>query len=163
MNPRNAAEIALGVAAVWLIVSRIPELVMSLAFLPAGPDGLFRWIGVVHAGLVVLCGLGLAHLRRRIASWLVPVAQPDLTGPIAGFQSAAFSVIGVILVADGLSDLFHQLAISTLNVGRPSAGPLARIAVGLALFVGARGIVAIWQSLRTAGLPSRDRDDGGAA
>jgi hypothetical protein len=164
MNPRSAAEIAFGVAGVWLIVSRIPDFGVSLAFSLAGPDGLLRWLGVVHVGLVAVCGLGLVLLRRRLASWLVPMAQPDLTGPIAGFQAAAFSVIGLLLVARGLSDFLARLAVSVSGAWRPSfeefVRPLAQIAVGLGLFLGARGFVTIWQSLRVAGRPRGETDDG---
>ncbi len=68
MNPRNAAEIALGVAGVWLIVSRIPDLGVSLAFLPREADGSLPWFVIVHVGLVIVCGIGLLLSRPRIAS-----------------------------------------------------------------------------------------------
>jgi hypothetical protein len=166
MNPRNAAEVALGVAGVWLIVSRLPELGLSLAFSPRHPDGSLSWIGLVSVGLVVGCGLGLVLLRRRIASWLVPMPQPELRGSVAGLQAVAFSVVGVFLLARGLADFLARLTLSASDVWGSSierfAAPLAEVVVGLALFVGSRRLAVIWQSLRTAGLPSGGKDDGAA-
>jgi hypothetical protein len=166
MNPRNAAEIALGVAGVWLIVSRMPELGLGLVFTPRQPDGSLSWIVLVLVGLVILCGLGLVLLRHRIASWLVPMPQPDLTGSVAGMQAVAFSVVGVFLLADGLAGLLAQLTMLVSDAWGSSverlAAPLAQVAVGLALFLGARRLATIWQSLRTAGRPNGDRDGGAA-
>jgi hypothetical protein len=165
MNPRNAAEIALGVAGVWLIASRLPELGLSLVFSPRDPDGSLSWIGLVSVGLVLLCGVGLVLLRYRIASWLVPVAEPELRGSVAGLQAVAFSVIGVFLLARGLASFLARLTLSPHVWGsliERLAAPLAEILVGLALFVGARRLTAIWHSLRTAGLPSGGKDDGAA-
>lgn len=162
MNPRNAAEIAIGVAGLWLIVSRIPDLGVSLAFSPREPDGSLPWFVVVHVGLVIVCGIGLLLLRRRIASWLVPESRPDLGGSVAGFQAAAFSVVGVFLLAEGLSDFLAQLTLSAPEGGSWSfdrvARPLAQIAVGLGLFLGARGMATTWQFLRSAGRAAGKRD-----
>jgi hypothetical protein len=166
MNPRNAAEVALGVAGVWLIVSRMPELGLSLVFTPRQPDGSFSWIVLLLIGLVILCGLGLVLLRHRIASWLVPMPQPDLSGSVAGIQAVAFSVVGVFLLAHGFAGLLAQLAMLVSDTWGSSverlATPLAQVAVGLALFLGARRLATIWQSLRTAGRPTGDRDGGAA-
>ena len=166
MNSRHAAEIALGVAGVWLIVSRTPELGLGLVFSPRQPDGSLSWIAIVAVGLVILCGLGLVLLRHRIAAWLVPMPQPDLGGSAAGVQAVAFSVVGVFLLAHGLAGFLAHLAMLVSDTWGSSverlAPPLAEIAVGLALFVGSRRLAAVWQSLRTAGPPSGDKDDGAA-
>jgi hypothetical protein len=166
MTPRNAAEIALGVIGVWLIVSRVPELGVTVAFYVREPDESIPWFLVVHLGLVIVCGLGLWLLRHRIASWLVPEPQADLSDSVAGLQAAAFSVIGLFMLAEGLAGLLAQLITSVTDVGGSLnggfAGPLAKIAVGLPLFLGARGLATIWQSLRTAGLPRGDRGAGAA-
>ena len=166
MSPRNAAEIALGVAGVWLIVSRSPDLGVSLAYSVIESDGSVPWFVLVHVGLVIMFGLGLVLLRHRIAAWLVPISQPDLSGSVAGLQAAAFSVVGVFLLAQGLAgslaralgDLFRLPDLSV----QPLALPLAQIVVGLAVFLGARSLVNIWQSLRTAGRPNGDGDAGSA-
>jgi hypothetical protein len=68
-----------------------------------------------------------------------------------------------VLLARGLSDLLAQLALSTSSDGRALSGgyatPLAQIVVGLALFLGARALAGMWQSLRPAERSSgHDRD-----
>ena len=161
MNPRNAAEIALGLAGIWLIVSRLPELGVSLVASIKNPDGSVPWFVLVHLGIMIGCGLGLVFLRHRIAAWLVPMPQPDFKGSVAGLQAAAFSVVGLFLLAQGMAEFLARLTVSGSDAGVSSAerfaGPLAQIVVGLAIFLGTRGLVGIWQSLRTAGLSSRDR------
>ncbi len=87
MNPRNAAAIALGVAGVWLVVSRFPELGVSLVYSAMEPDGSIPWFVLVHVGLVIVCGFGLLLLCHRIATWLVPTCQPDLNDSVAGLQA----------------------------------------------------------------------------
>jgi hypothetical protein len=164
MNPRNAAEIALGVAGVWLIVSRLPEFGVSLVAPLWSPDGSVPWFVLVHLGVVIGCGLGLLFLRHRIAAWLVPMPQPDLRASVSGLQAAAFAVVGLFLLGQGLAELLAQLTLSAAEAGGWSlgrfAGSLAQIAVGVGLFLGARGLAGVWQSLRTAGLPNGDRDTG---
>src|SRR3954465_12626925 len=91
MNPRPAAEVAFGVAGVWLMVSRIPDFGLNLALWPVGPDGVLHWVGVIHFALIVLCGVGLLRFRRALAAWLVPVPEPAVAGPVPGLQAAAFA------------------------------------------------------------------------
>ncbi|MFL5449858.1 MAG: hypothetical protein ACJ8A6_09155 [Gemmatimonadales bacterium] len=155
MNPRSAAEVAFGVAGIWLMVSRIPDFGLNLALWPVGPDGVLHWVGVIHFALVVICGAGLLRFRRVLAAWLVPMADPDVVGPVAGLQAAAFSIVGVVLLARGLAELLGRLAVS---LGSPGHIPLdwlaisiAQITIGLLLFLGARGLAQIWRGLRERG------------
>jgi hypothetical protein len=148
MTPRQAAEIALGVAGVWLIVSRIPDFGTSLALWPVGPDGTLHWIGVIHFVLVVGTGFALLLLRRRLAGWLV-APDPGVTGPLPGLQAAAFSVVGIILLAQGLADLLGRLAMALPSWAGVSltwlAVAIAQVLVGLTLFLGAGRLSAWWQ------------------
>jgi hypothetical protein len=152
VNPRSGVETALGVAGIWLMVSRIPEFGTSLALWPVGPDGTLHWVGVIHFTLVVGCGLGLLLLRRSIAARLIPAEQPDLTGSVPGLQAAAFSVIGVVLFARGLADLLGRVVMAVSYSGPISvswfAPAVAQMIVGVGLFLGARGLVSLWHSVR---------------
>ena len=73
MNPRNAAGIALGVAGVWLIVSRLPEFGVSLVAPLWSPDGSVPWFVLVHLGVVIGCGLGLLF-RVGACCWTGKIA-----------------------------------------------------------------------------------------
>jgi hypothetical protein len=134
------------------MVSRIPEFGTTLALWPVGPDGTLHWVGVIYFTLIVGCGLGLLLLRRSIAARLVPAEQPDLSGSVPGLQAAAFSVIGVVLFGRGLADLLGRLVMAVSYSGPISvswfAPAVAQVIVGLALFLGARGLVTVWHSIR---------------
>ncbi len=162
MNPRSAAEVAFGVAGIWLVVSRIPDILLTLWFSAGEPAAIGRWVGLIHFGLVAGCGLGLVVLRRWLARWLVPVSEPALAGSIPGLQAAAFSVIGLLFVAHGLADLLGRLAMLLSDpqpVSLPRvAPPLVQLTVGLAIFGGARGLVKVWRAGRAAGLSQADSD-----
>jgi hypothetical protein len=96
--------------------------------------------------------LGLLLLRHSIAARLVPTEEPDLTGSVSGLQAAAFAVIGVVLVARGLADVLGRLVMAISYSGPISvswfAPGVAQVIVGLTLFLGARGLVTVWHSIR---------------
>src|SRR3954469_6585076 len=152
MNPRSAAEVAFGVAGIWLMVSRIPDFGLNLALWPVGPDGVLHWVGVIHFSLIVVCGFGLLRFRRALAAWLVPTAEPEVAAPIAGLQATAFSIVGGVLLAHGVAELLGRLAVSLWSPGHIPLDwlsiAIAQVIVGLLLFLGARGLAHIWRALR---------------
>ena len=165
MNSRHGAEIALGVAGVWLIASRLPEIVMTVVIsLTQRNDGQ-RWMAMAAVGLTILCAAGLVLLRHRIAAWLVPTPQPVSGGTATGTQAIAFSVLAVFLVARGVTH-FLGLAMSRSDAGvwqiERLATTVVEIAIGVALFVGSRRLAATWESLRTVGLRGGEPRDAGA-
>ena len=166
MNSRQAAEIALGVAGVWLIASRTLQAGFSLVVGLTQPWGALSWAPIAYVGLALLCGLGLVMLRHRIAAWLVPTPQPIPGGVATDAQAIAFSVLAVYLVAHGLSGVAGGLPLlRSYVVSGPIerlAAPLAEIIVGVALFVGSRRLAATWESLRTVGLRGGEPRDAGA-
>jgi len=121
MNMRKAAEVAFGVAGVWLIVASIPALVFTLKFPSPNQSGELRGMVFVQLGLVLLCGLGLVFLRRRFAAWLVPSDDAVLEGSTSGLQAAAYSVIAVLSFTRGLRDLIAQLVLGGQALGDAGA------------------------------------------
>ena len=154
MNMRKAAEVAFGVVGVWLIVesiAAIPALVISLTLASEDLTDPLRWLGFVQIGALLLCGLGLLRLRRRLAAWLVPNEEAVLEGSTAGLQAAAYSVIAVLSLAHGVRELIAQLVLTGTggaDTWRLYVSPVTQIVIGLVLFFGARGLVTIWQSSR---------------
>lgn len=73
-------------------------------------------------------------------------------------QSIAFSVAGIVIIADALPMLFSTIIRSQLNdyrqmeqlIGIGSQG--LKLFIGIWLFLGSRGIVGLLRSLRTAGV-----------
>ena len=143
MTLRNATETALGLAGVWLIVSRLPDLLVSLVFAP--DQALFV---LADVGLMAACGVGLMVYRRRLARWLAPADEPESTYSVAVLQTAAISVIGVLLAVSGLSTILAQFVVSVADWRWPLdtySRSLIKLAIGLALFLGARRLVTWWQ------------------
>jgi hypothetical protein len=162
VNARAAAEVAFGVVGIWLIVSRIPDALLTIVALQSDPGAPLRWLGATHLGIATVCGVGLIALRFRLASWLVPESDLELSGSIPGLQAAAFSVVGLFLLSHGLADLVGRLVLAaTTNEDRSFwrfALPLVHVTVGLAVFIGAPILVSLW---RTAGsMRSEDREGG---
>jgi len=102
--------------------------------------------------LLLATGVGLLALRRRLAAMLAPQTEAAEEGNgTGGVQAAAIAVIGVYFFAVGLQMFVaDQLMQRDLGFHKSMQGP-TEMTVGAALFLGARGIVAVWQWLRTAG------------
>ena len=148
MTLRNATETALGLAGVWLMVSRFPDLLVSLVF-AEGRAGELRLV-LSDLGLITAVGVGLIIFRRPLAQWLAPAAEPESTDSVAILLAAAVTVIGVLLAVTGLSTILAQLVISVGDWRWPLglyARSLVKLAMGLALFLGARRLVIFWQRL----------------
>ena len=146
MTLRNATETALGLAGVWLMVSRFPDLLVSLVFTQGQASELL--FVLADLGLIAACGLGLLVYRRRLARWLAPEAELEITDPVAVLLAAAISVIGVVLAVSGLSAILAQLVVSVGDWRWPLglySRSLVKLAIGLALFLGARRLVILWQ------------------
>jgi hypothetical protein len=151
VNSRTSAEVAFGVAGIWLIVSRIPDALLTLVAMQSDPNAQLRWLGGIHFGIAILCGLGLIVLRFRLASWLVPRADGELTGSVPGLQAAAFSVVGLLLLSRGFADLLGRLVLAAATTEDRSfwrfALPLVQVTVGLAVFLGAPVLVSLWRAV----------------
>jgi hypothetical protein len=161
MTLRKATETALGFAGVWLIASRVPDVVVSLVFAQGQASDVLLMLA--DLGLITAVGVGLIIYRRRLAQWLAPADELASIDSVAVLQAAAISVIGVLLAVSGLSGILSQLVVSVADWRWPLGlytRSLVKLAIGLALFFGARRIVILGQSLAT-GTPWRDRNAPG--
>jgi len=72
-----------------------------------------------------------------------------LSGSTAGLQAAAFSVVGLALLAHGFADLVGRLAMGLSSWAGVSLTwltvALAQTLVGLGVFLGAGRLAALWQ------------------
>lgn len=170
MSPRSAAEIAFAVTGIYLITSGVSYGVMSLEFALAPKEafgnqwasqiGTLRWLNTLGPAVFVAFGVALVAFRKRLSARFVEQRGDEEGGNgTAGAQGAAISVLGVYFLAEGLTTLLRDGAFWKLGGlgGEPSVRELcegaARVVVGGALFLGARGIVGFWMSLRRAALP----------
>lgn len=145
MDQRNLGSVLFAVVGVFIAASRLPEIVIHLAVL-LGPTPTFPTpsdlashrllsVAVFGASLVgVLIGLGLVFMRDRLAHRLFPSATQPVTAP--EFQAVALSVVGCYLAVQGLARMGWA--------GRFEWSGALQLALGLGLFVGARGISKLW-------------------
>ena len=153
MTSRSAAEIAFGVMGVYLLASNIPSAVVSIpmAFQESSLDPNLHWLPFLGVALSLASGVGVIVFRRGLAAMLAPATEPAEDGNgTGGVQAAAIAVIGTFYFASGLQ-LFLAERLAKPTGWQSSSQTLPEMAVGAALFLGARGIVVIWQKLRTAG------------
>lgn len=162
MSPRSAAKIAFGVAGAYLVAVSVPQALASVAagLLGRDHDPVIRWIAIIAPVVTAVTGSGMIALRKAMSARLVPETQEQVSDSgVTGAQGAAISVVGVYFLATGTAGLARELLRSLVPQSRfgaalsidACAGPLAEFAVGLSLFLGARGIVSVWGEARTAG------------
>jgi len=123
-------------------------------------DGLFAWLFLARTDWL---------LDRLLSN--VRVAPPAL--PFGHLQSLAFSVVGVALIAQSLPSLAGVVVASELTAPGAEYGlrtfarenyqslvySLARLAIGLYLFLGARGLVTVWHRLHPVATREREPRD----
>jgi hypothetical protein len=145
MNQRQLASVLFAVVGVFIAASRVPEIFVHIALLSqADPtDQASRssgWPGIASVSafgatlVAVGVGVSLMLFRDRLAQRLFPVATPSLE--LRGVQTAAFSVLGCYFAVQGLSRI--------LWAGRFDLGAAIQLTLGVALFVGARGLSNFW-------------------
>jgi hypothetical protein len=164
IRPQQLAEVLLGVAGIWFIASAIPNLTMFVGFFTSAPPvvdirerNAYLWFGSTQLVLNLVTGGALLCLRRAIATRFFSDASRDLTetGPM---QAAAFAVVGVLLLTEGLASILEHLFFlpSTSGLFPSLVGDLAKLALGATLFAGAPGLARYWRQLRSAGRPSSE-------
>lgn len=156
MDQRQLAGVLFTVAGVFIAGSRLPEIILHVALLgqlEAVPEASVdhasqRLMSVAAFGaslLAVLVGVGLVLGSGRLANRLFPPGTEPLRAPEV--QAVALSVLGCYFAVEGLSRMAWA--------GRTDWGGVTLLALGVGLFVGARGLARIWNTLRFAGTPSR--------
>jgi hypothetical protein len=116
--------------------------------------------------LYLAIGVMLIRLAPSFARWLVRVAPGESTAdtmklPAAQeLQAIAFSVAGIIIVADYLPSLLTAIIVSIPSMGDGIdkwifVRPILNLAVGVALFLQSKGLAALWHKLRTGGITTR--------
>jgi hypothetical protein len=164
-RPQQLAEVLLGVAGIWFIASAIPGLTMFVGFFTSAPPvvdiqerNAYLWFGFTQLLLNLATGGLLLCLRRGIASRFFS-DTPRHAGESGPMQAAAFAVVGVLLLTEGLASTLEHLfflASSTSGLLPSFVGDLAKLALGVALFAGSPALATYWQRLRSTGRPSSE-------
>jgi hypothetical protein len=139
---------------VYLVASNIAPAILSVAMDLQGSVApqQFRWFATIGAVVHFACGVAIFILRGPLAAMLSPATEAAEEGNgTGGAQAAAIAVIGVFFFANGLHAFLADELENSHHMFQRTTRPWVEMAVGAALFLGARGIVVVWQKLRTAG------------
>jgi len=172
MTKREFASLAFKLVAVHPIVVAMQHL-WSLGFLiqPVAGGSFQQIAPIIFGGFGSLAGLlviggALFFCSDSLAAWAFE--EPDdkvaVSASLRDIQAVAFSVVGVLVVATALPGLAQFALVLTrewpsgqgrakLHLWGLGAGAAARMALGIGLFFGGRGLSNFWFKLRSAGRP----------
>jgi hypothetical protein len=154
MNQRQFASVLFAVVGVFIAATRLPELFILFGMLaessPAtespiggGPQRRTLTIALMASLLAILVGGALILFRQRLADRLFTADARPLEAGDA--QAVALSVLGCYLAVHGISRIAWA--------GRFDWSAAVQLALGVALFFGARGLSGFWLLSRSAGGP----------
>lgn len=149
MNQRQLASVLFAVLGIFIAITWLPQVFLSVRILsqmPAGTTGDDYGIDVsitylISAGIALLLAVGLVLSRDHLARRLFPADTQPLIA--RDTQAVALSVLGAYFVVVGIRRFVAA------NVIDWSA--IVESVLGLSLFLGARGISRLWTFARTAG------------
>lgn len=150
MNQREFASVMFAAVGVYIALFRLPEL-FSLALLLAAWPGIREEAGIIMIGTmagtfvglvaVVLAGVSLVVLRHRLAVRLFGDADGPIRVPEA--QAVGLSLVGCYFAVQG--------AASLVAFGSARWSGAVQMILGVALFLGARGVSRGWGRIRGSG------------
>jgi hypothetical protein len=147
MSQRQLASVLFAVLGVFIAITSVPQVVLSIGVFAAGGQAApvaYAITFLIGTILSVILGIVLVLIRVRLAERLFP-ADP---GPLAAqdMQAVALSVLGCYFVVSSISRL--------LGRGRIDWSAVTQLVLGVGLFLGARGVARLWAAVRTAGSSS---------
>ena len=149
MNQRQLASVLFAVLGSFIAITWLPQVAVSIGILRAGDQAAPRSYAItllIGAIITVILGIVLVLIHVHLAERLFP-ADP---GPPAAqdTQAVALSVLGCYFVVASISRLVGR--------GRVDWSAVTQLVLGVALFLGARGVTRLWAAVRTAGSSSAD-------
>lgn len=168
MSSRELAAALLGVFGIYLLATCVPSTLTFILYHRPDPDQILQprswyWARVLLIAIFFAWqfafGATLILLRKRIAAVLLPEpSQPRAQIDVSDLQTALFAVVGLFFVVRSLNTLifdFYQLSPDQgiAALWPDSAESIAGCVLGMALFLGARGVAGAWLLARQAGSP----------
>jgi hypothetical protein len=173
MSSRELAAALLGVVGVYLLGESISYTLAWILFNPPDSNQMLQlqrayWVQLVMVAIffawLLAFGAALVLYRNRIAASLYPEpSQSGATIGVSDLQAAAFAVIGLVFVVNSSARLIYAFAQLAPDQGISALWPhsaesIARVVLGMALFLGARGAAGAWSLARQTGGQPRIRD-----
>ena len=162
MNQRQFASVLFAVVGIFVAINAMSQVVVAIGLLVQPPEigaGLpASSAGVVSAYAVtlligtliaLLLGIALLVWRERLAERLFA----GDTGPLAArdAQAVALSVLGCYFAIAAFPRLVR------FGAGRIEWAAVTQLVLGVALFLGGRGLARLWTAARSAGSSADER------
>jgi hypothetical protein len=152
MNQRELASVLFAVIGVYIVIARLPDLMIFIGMLAAAnpeleppgsgiPQRLIAMFGLVGSLVALLAAGCLIRLRHRLANRLFATGTQALNVPEV--QTVAFSVLGCYFAVQGISRFGWA--------GRFDWGAATLLVLGIALFFGASSVSRLWALSRSVG------------
>ncbi len=178
-DPVGVGSIGLRIAAILILQRAVDTVSHALfQFRFARTDGHWGAVWAYVAVVVVLGATSIGLFARAEAIARRHFGRPAVdrrVGAAPLLQAVAFSVVGLWILAALLPDLIRFGEVTYFRIGSESDGvpselrwdwtqtvdALLRLALGLGLFFGGRGLAGLWHRTRTAGFASLERKGNG--
>ena len=159
--------IALQLVGVYCMVLALPMLSMLASWVGISGgrfSGAQLVVAFVPVAIYAVMGVLLIRYAPRISAWLFRDATLGgvMSGPVTTssgqyLQASAFSVVGVVLVVHAAPSLVPLIWVSVMDMGRFTdyggmIEPVARILLGVALFLHSKGLAVLWHKIRGGGV-----------
>jgi len=153
MKKRGLAALAMKIMGVFYLVQAVP-FAFSVLFsreIMDNPRTFIPAAGVFAAGLLLLLGGGI------IGNYLVPQEDNDTVSSslsVGDWQAVFFSAIGVSTVVRGIQSVSAYFTFPKFTMQLQSlVSGIVMTAIGLALFLQARGLAVLWRFIQERGAP----------
>jgi hypothetical protein len=154
VNQRQLASVFFAVAGIFIAASHVSELLFHIGVIAQYAPGTetssdaldatqISYLAIGAAVSTILIGVALVLLRNRLANRLFATGGESLE--VHNAQAAALSVVGCYIFVQGISRLVATRGIN--------GGGVPEIVLGVALFLGGRGLSGLWQRVRLAARP----------
>ena len=175
MNKRELASLACKILGIYLIIQGINIFVNITFFAVTTPSdevvtGIY--LNLIFSLVYILFGVLLWIFSDKLSAIMVrgETQLPEDSGLGArDIQRVAFSVLGLYFMGSSLpnlvtvvTSLIREQAMHMTQILFGSVGMLARLIIGLGIFLGSEGLVNFLAGLRRAGVKREDTDSNQA-
>lgn len=170
LNGVGIGTMALQLVGIVFIILAVTAFGAMVPYLTSpGLMGGLQWVlFCTQVAVYAVVGYAIIRLAPRLSIWLFGnsanglMARPVTSSLGQSIQAIAFSVIGVWLMAGALPDVAARVAFQFQSTNGSMryyfssnnlAYPIARLVVGLALFLGSKALSRFWHRLRDPAPP----------
>jgi len=169
MNNREVASLACKILGMYIIIQAI-KVLFTFSYLSVTTSFQDNILNLSFAIGYILLGILLWYFSDKLSVIMVKTKNYDKESSspdIDSIQRVAFSVLGLFFIGNSLPRLVGLLcniylsmidhSLSSILILK-SGGVIAEFIIGLAIFLGSKGLVNFLNKIRNAGLDIEDKD-----